>query len=254
MDHKFRRLFLDIENSPNVGFFWKTGPKVSLDTENILTERRVICVCWKWEGESKVHSLTWDSHQDDRDLVRAIRDLLVEADEVVAHNGCRHDIPWLRARCLIHGFKAFPPVKLVDTLTIARSKFALNSYRLGYIAKLLKLDSKISTSFGLWKAVMRGEPLALRKMVRYCRRDVEVLEQVFRRVAPFAKPATHRGVIEKNPVWACPHCGSTNVRKSKTRVTASGALQHQMLCTDCGEYYTIPHAAFRKFEKATGRS
>ena len=53
----FKRLFYDIETSPNIGFFWGAGYKVNISHDNIIKERAIICICYKWEGQDTVHSI-----------------------------------------------------------------------------------------------------------------------------------------------------------------------------------------------------
>jgi hypothetical protein len=42
----FKRLFYDIETSPNIGFFWSSSYKANIPHDNIIKERAVICICW----------------------------------------------------------------------------------------------------------------------------------------------------------------------------------------------------------------
>jgi DNA polymerase elongation subunit (family B) len=249
-----RRLFWDIETSPNVVFSWNIGNKISLGHDNILNERAIICIAWKWEGEAQGSSLHWSKSQNDRTMLKKFLKVAAQADEMVAHNGDRFDVKWVRTRALLHGIKALKDIKTVDTLSIARRKFRFNNARLDYIAKFLGVGGKTSTGFSLWKrVVLDKDPEALKQMVAYCENDVLVLEKVYQKLVLLDKPATNAAVVEGNPAWGCPRCGSTNVKKSKTRITAAGAIQHQMICKDCGEYYTIGNVAFRKYEKARGK-
>ena len=99
---KFKRLYFDIETSPNVVFSWNVGYKLNIDHKSILKERAIICICWKWEGESKVHYLTWNKG-DDKKMVQEFAKIINSADEVLGHNGDAYDIKWLRTRCIYHG-------------------------------------------------------------------------------------------------------------------------------------------------------
>ena len=49
------RLFFDIETSPNIGFFWQSGYKLQVPYTNIIKERAIICICYKWENDKKVN-------------------------------------------------------------------------------------------------------------------------------------------------------------------------------------------------------
>ncbi len=247
---KLKRLFWDIETSPNVVLSWRVGAKLSIGHDNILKERAVICICWKWEGEKTVHSLTWDQDQDDRDMILAFLRVAAEADELIAHNGDRFDMKWFRTRCLYHGVKSVPPLVTVDTLQWARRLFNFNSNRLDYIAQYLGVGGKLSTGFKLWKRiVLQKDAKALSQMVTYCKNDVAILEKVWAKLRTYAPTKTNAAVVVGKPSWACPHCGSTDVVKTKTRVTAGGALRHQMQCKAESVFYTLTDTAYRGYIK-----
>lgn len=248
--HPVRRLFWDIETSPNLGFFWRSGFKLTVTPESIVEERKIICICYRWEGEETVHTLQWDSQQDDKAMLKAFLKVANEADELVAHNGDRFDMGWFMGRCLYHGIKTFPSYKTVDTLAIAR-KCYLNSYTLAYLAEFLRVPGKLKhAGWAMWKAVVYdNDRAALKNMVAYCQQDVRVLELVWQKLHSITTPKTHAGVLHGQAKWSCPHCGSTNVVLSKTRVTATGSLRYQMLCRDCGEYFTINAPAYKAYVK-----
>lgn len=254
MASSIRRLFWDIETSPNMVFSWRCGGKIFIGPDSIIKERAIICVCYKWEGSKKVHHLTWNNG-DDKELVKAFAPVIEEADELVAHNGDKFDLRWFNGRCLIHGMDPIPQVKTVDTLKIARKHFYLNSNRLDYISKLLFGNGKTNTDFDLWKnIVLNNDEKAMKKMVKYCKNDVIILEKVWDKLRDYAAPATHAAVVESgNPAdrWMCAHCGSDNVIKSKTRITAKGDRQHQMKCNDCGRYYSIANSVFNWYRDET---
>lgn len=244
--NKVKRLFWDIETSPNIGYFWRCGYKINIGHDNIIKERAVICVCYKWEGKKKVYSLRW-KNGDDKAMLKKFLSIAKEADELVAHNGNRFDMPWFQGRCLKHGLEPYPLFKTVDTLSISRRKFNLNSHRLDYLAKFLFDEGKIKTDFDLWKDVCDGVKKALDKMVRYCKRDVVLLEKVWNRLKDYCKPATHVGSYLTRTRWSCAYCGSKRVKRNKVVTTAAGLLRHGMLCVKCGKYYSIPNNVYVKY-------
>ena len=67
---KRRRLFFDIETSPNIGLFWSAGFKQRIDYSNIIKERAIICICYKWEDEKDVYHLQWDAKQNDKAMLQ----------------------------------------------------------------------------------------------------------------------------------------------------------------------------------------
>lgn len=247
-----KRLFWDIETSPNVGFFWRAGHKQFVNYDSIIKERAVICIGYKWQGERTVHALQWDGEQNDRTMLERFTEIAAKADELVAHNGDDFDMPWYRTRCMFHGIPTDPYTKTVDTLQIARRKFCLNSNRLDYIARLLGLGGKIKTELDLWKAVVNdNDRNALAKMVAYCKRDVSILERVWMAMAPHVKHKTHAGILAGKPAWTCPECGSESVKVARgPRVTADGTKRYQMQCMDCGRSYTISEPAYQLYLKA----
>ena len=235
-----RRLFVDLETSPNVGYFWRPGWKVALSHSNIVEERRIICGCWKWDDEDEVHSIDWGRKRDDKRIVKRLAPILEQADEVIGHNGDRFDIPWLRGRALFHGIPMSPHITSQDTLKLSRRYFGLNSHRLDYIGGFIGQGHKMNTDFALWKRVMAGDSKSLKYMVDYCKRDVELLEEAWDIMSPYFPAKTH---VSGNR-GECPNCGSSNMKVSRYRTTASGSKRVQLVCGDCGRYHTAPAKLF----------
>lgn len=254
LSRPFRRLFLDLEVSPNLVLSWKTGYKIDLSPDSIVKERQIICAAWRWEGESKTYSATWDKDQDDRLLVLKLVSVLSEADEVVGHNLAAFDLPWIKARALYHGIVTSGEYKVVDTCLLARRHFYLNSNKLDYIARFLGLGGKLKTGFDLWKEiVLERSAKALSKMVSYCCVDTELLEQVYLRIAKSVPQVSHLGVMRGGEKWSCPRTGSTEVILSKTRVSARGSITYQMKSVRDGSYFTIGAPAYKAYCAAKGR-
>ena len=76
----FKRLFYDIETSPNIGLFWSASWKANIPHDNIIKERAVICVCYKWEGQKTVHAIKWDENQCDKSLLEELMVVIEQAD------------------------------------------------------------------------------------------------------------------------------------------------------------------------------
>lgn len=233
-----KRLYFDIEVSPNIGFFWNPGHKISIGYDNIIHERAIICICYKWEGEKKVHSLQWDSKQNDKKMLESFIKVANQSDEMVGHNGDRFDLTWIRTRCLFHGIPVFPNYTTIDTLKFARSKFRFNSNRLDYIGKFLGLGQKIHTTFNLWKdIVLKNCDASMNKMVKYCKQDVTLLEQIHQKLNNYIPAKVHYGVINGGEKVSCPECGGPT-KINLTKVSASGAKKQQRQCKNCGKHHT----------------
>lgn len=237
---KRRRLFFDIETSPNMGLFWEAGWKKQIDYHNIIKERAIICICYKWEDEKETHSLNWDRKQNDKVLLQKFIQVANQSDEMVGHNGDRFDLAWIRTRCLFHRVPMFPTYKTIDTLKISRSKFKFNSNRLNYIADFLGYGQKIKTDFSLWKNILlNNDKLAMEKMIKYCKKDVVLLERVFKALRAHIEPKTHYGVVFGHDRSSCPECGSDDHQKHGSRVSATGLKKVRYQCKTCNHYYQI---------------
>lgn len=234
-----KRLYFDIETSPNLGLFWEAGYKKQIDYNNIIKERAIICICWKWEGEKEVYSLNWDKKQSDKKMLQDFIPVANIADEIIGHNGDKFDLAWIRTRCLFHRIPMFPKYTTVDTLKVSRSQFKFNSNRLNYIAQFLGLGEKIKTEYNLWKDIMLNNcPDAMAKMVKYCKKDVVLLEKVYDEMKQHILPKTHYGVLFGTDRATCPECGSDHLIKIKTRTTATGLRKAQVQCKTCHKFST----------------
>lgn len=236
---KRRRLFFDIETSPNIGLFWQAGYKQKIDYSNIITERAIICICYKWEDEKEVSFLTWDKKKNDKAMLQKFVHVANTADELVGHNGDKFDLAWIRTRCLFHSLDMLPNYTTIDTLKVSRQKFRFNSNRLNYIAQFLGIGSKIKTEFDLWKQVLlENDRKALDRMVRYCQEDVRLLEKVFTRLKNHYPHKTHYGVVFNQDRGSCPECGSEDLVKNKRNIMASGRVMIQYKCKTCGKTHS----------------
>lgn len=244
-----KRLFVDIETSPNIGLFWRAGFKQTIMPENIIKERAIICICWKWEGEDKVHSLEWDNKQCDKAMLEEFAKVLKQAHEVVAHNGDRFDLKWFNTRCLYHRINILPKYKTLDTLKKAKSHFYFNSNKLDYIAKFLGVGGKMATGgFDLWKNIVLNQcSSSMDKMVEYCQNDVIILEDVYHALSSYITTGVHHGVHKGGNKWDCPQCGSVNVNFVKNDTTRRGTIQRWMGCGDCNHNYVLSNRVYQKF-------
>ena len=248
--HQIKRLFFDIETSPNIVFAWRIGYNLSLQTHDIIEERKIICISYKWEGEDKIHSLTWDKNQCDKQMLIDFVNVANQADELIAHNGDRFDIKWIRTRCIFHRVPMFSQYKTLDTLKKAKSGFNFNSNKLDYIAQFLGVGAKIKhRGFDMWKDVLKGSKEAMQEMVVYCEGDIIVLEDVFSTMQNYIKPNTHAGVLGGNLKHSCPNCGSDNNELLKNNVTAMGTIKRLMECGDCENVYEISNSSYINYLK-----
>lgn len=238
MTTKRKRLYFDIETAPNIGFFWQSGFKLNIGPQNIIKERAIICICYKWEEDKETHALNWDSKQCDKKMLSDFIKVLNTADEIVGHNGDKFDLAWVRTRCLYHKLEMFPTYTSIDTLKVARSKFKFNSNKLNYIATFLGIGQKIKTDYDLWKdIVLKKDAKAMDKMIKYCKMDVVLLEKVHKALSNHIPAKTHFGVIFGGYKGSCPECGSDDIIKKDRRILASGTIKIIYRCKTCGKYH-----------------
>lgn len=237
---EFKRLFFDIETSPNLVTSWNIGRKINIDYDNIVKERAIICICWKWEGEKTVNHLTWNKG-DDKAMLKQFAEIIGSADESIGHNGDQYDLKWLKARCIYHGIPMMPKYQTVDTLKLARQGFRFNSNRLDYLGKFLGLGRKADTGgFGLWKdIVFNNGKASMDKMVKYCKQDVLLLENVFEKLKPYTPHKTHVGVFLGKDKHSCPECASSTVQSRGYSVTAGGNKKQRLHCQSCGKWWQV---------------
>ena len=247
-----KRLFLDLETCPNIGYFWSAGYRVNISYQQIRDERRIITAAYKWAGK-KIKTLTWDRNRQDQTLVEKLVPIMNEADEIVAHYGNGFDIPWVRTRALFHGIVC-PIWKSVDTHAWAAKYFYLNSNKLDYIAKFLGIGTKIRTDYDLWVDATGGSDrvskIAVEKMRVYNMHDTELLEPVFDKLSLYCPPHTHAGVLAGNEKWTCPRCGGSDVKIGGHRmVSRAGTVKQQMYCKSCPHYYQINAATLKLYKQ-----
>lgn len=252
-----KRMYFDIETSPNIGIFWRSGYNQTITPQDIIQERAIICVCWKWEGEDEIHSLHWDKNHCDKKLIKKFVKELETAEEAIAHNGDRFDIKWLRTRALFHGVNMHHSINTIDTLKLAKSGFYFNSNRLDYIARFLGVGQKLQTGgLDLWKKVCLEKcEDSLKHMIEYCKMDVEVLEKVHQKLNPYTKPKTQYAVLRGGEKFECPECGKLGNYKSMI-TTAHGTIKHRMQCSDrkqCRKQWYINNKTYMDFLKFKAR-
>lgn len=234
-----KRLFFDIEVSPNIGVFWEAGFKKNISPESIIKERAIICICYKWEDDEIVQSLHWDGKQSDKKMLQKFINVANQSDELIGHNGDKFDLAWIRTRCLYHRIDMFPKYVTIDTLKVSRSKFKFNSNKLDYIAKYLNIGGKTHTEFSMWTDILiNKDKEQLTRMIEYCKNDVEILEKVYKELRNHIEPKTHFGMIFGTSKMECPECGSDEYTMEGKIYHAGGSCKQRYKCKTCNKMYS----------------
>lgn len=233
-----RILLFDIETAPSIGYYWdryKEG--------NIITVKRdwfMLCYCYKWLGENRVYSEALIDYKydidkpDDFPIVEKLWHLFNEADVIIAHNGKQFDIKKANARFAVHGLKPPSPYVVVDTKLIAKSNFGFESNKLDELGRQLGLGRKIDTGgFELWLKCLAGVTSFWRKMVKYCKQDVVLLEQVYLKLRGWNKSHPNLGLLNRNE--SCGNCQSRRENWNKNGFAyKSGGKYQRYSCKICG--------------------
>lgn len=184
-----RILFFDIETRQmTLEGFGLFNQNFSL--EQIAEDWSILSFSAKWFDSDEVMYYDVSEMTEDA-LLDKLYDLFEEADFLVAHNGKRFDLKRVRARLVARGFKPHSPVRMIDTLLIARKEFAMTSNKLQYLTNLLCKNNKKSShakfpGFMLWREFIRGNPEAIQEMRDYNIVDVTSLQELYEIIAPWS--------------------------------------------------------------------
>lgn len=230
-------LLFDLECAPKVAYVWQFF-KVFVQPDMVVNDGWLMTAAWKFLGKDKIYCKTSNTRQigNDYELTILARNLLDEADIVIAHNAKKFDLPLINARCAIHGIAPPSPYKVVDTLEVARKKFKFDSNKLEYLATLLKCTPKGGhkkyPGFALWKACMEGDKEAWLEMVEYNKNDVATLEEVYLKLRPWMDQHPNVATLRGSDTIICPKCGGQHMQRRGTYSTNVSTYQ-RFQCMDC---------------------
>lgn len=240
-----RLLILDIETSPNLGYFWGIW-KENIGLEQILNTSEIICYAAKWYHEKKIYYKSV-YHHTKKKLLKELRTLLHEADMVIHYNGRKFDIPTINKDLLLNHIEPPAPYKQVDLIETAKHTFRFQSNRLEFICKQLGIGEKEKHSgFTLWKKCMENDPSSWEIMKKYNIKDVLITEKLYDKLKPWMQ--THPRLYDTD--HKCPYCNSSNVKKHKDRLAVKYKyVQWQCQDIDCRRYFSGDRVWFKKSEK-----
>lgn len=236
-----RILLFDIETAPNLSYTW--CGKWEQNVIEFKEEGYILSFAWKFLGDKKVKSCCINDFKRDgkKRVVQKLWELFDQADVIIAHNGNQFDIKWANRAFIFYQMTPPSPYKQIDTLKEARNKFKFNSNSLNDLGKYLKLGCKIETGgFELWKLCMAGDQKAFRKMTKYNKQDVVLLEKVYLKLRPFMTNHPKINVFDRR---ACPNCGSPHLIKKGVAITGDNVYQ-KWLCKECGKWSTGNYSKF----------
>lgn len=227
-------LLIDIETAPHVAHVWGLWQQ-NVGLPQILDAGYVLCWSAKWLGQDEIFFSS--THRDGRaEMLRVVHNLLDEADAVIHYNGTKFDIPTLHKEFLLDGLSPPSPIKEIDLLRTARSKFRFPSNKLDYICKALGLGKKYKhTGHELWIGCMNNDAPSWKMMEEYNIQDVILLEKLYMKLRPWIKGHANYGLYEENGL-VCTNCGSTHHSKRGFQYTGAAKYQRHQ-CGDCGTWF-----------------
>lgn len=239
---KPRILVLDIETCPLESWTWGTWDQ-NVGLEQIKTEWSILSYSAKWLGKPGVIYAETGGRgaakvRDDKKLLGEIHALLDEADIVIAQNGVKFDVRKINARLIMNGFKPYSPIRVIDTLQVAKKHFGFTSNKLEWMSLYLtdtpKSKHKKFPGFELWKECLEDNPAAWLEMKKYNKRDVVATEKVYLKQRPWIANHPNLSAYHENG-QTCPNCDSSDVTKQGFKHTQAGSYQ-QYRCLNCGAW------------------
>lgn len=213
----------------------------------------ILAGAWKVFGEKKIHHVSITDTKtfekdptNDKIVCQEIFNSLEGADMWVAHFGQWFDRKMMNTRMIGNGFKGgLPPIPLLDTWRIAKDNLSLNSNRLATIAEWLDLEEKTPLSGKKWTRAMAGHKPSIKYVVRHCRQDVVVLEQVYEKIRCLSTThpnvnMAHDEVDGTGPVTEpCPICGEVALQRRGKNIARTRWSQRYH-CRNCGGWSKGP--------------
>lgn len=237
-----RVLTIDIETFPLEVYRWALFDESPTALNQVKVEWSIASFAAKWLDEKRVIYQDTGGRgrrkvRDDKALVRAIAELLGEADIVVGQNHKKFDLKKIHARMIEHGVEPYSPIRIVDTTIEARRYFGFTSKKLAWMSAHLtdtpKDEHKEFPGFELWTECLADNPRAWREMKKYNCRDVEATEAVYKRLRPWM--ATHPNVATyiEDKDQHCPKCGSKHLQ-ARGYIYSQQGKYPRFQCMACG--------------------
>lgn len=245
-------LFLDIETAPSLGFYWSlwSNPMQSM----IIKRQHMIGWSAKWMFDSEIYSqIMTPKEVDDRNekkIIKAIWDLVDDADIVVGHNAKAFDMRHLNARFIENGMPKPSSYLIIDTLKHCRKAFKWESYRLDFIGReIFGIEGKMETPKKLWFDAVNAPYLrkggtrekqkeALEIMEEYNKEDIRLLEDVYFLVRPYINPHPNLSLFVDDGSELCPVCTSKNYETVSEYSTYVNIFP-ECRCKDCNSLFRM---------------
>lgn len=241
--HSMNILIFDIELAPMELYGWALFDQ-NFGLNQIKKDWYVLSWAAKWLGSPEEEVMYADQRNEpdisnDYGIISQIWQLLDEADIVITQNGIKFDAKKLNARFILNGFPEPSSYRHIDTLRIAKKKFAFTSNKLEYMTdklctKYKKLKHNDFVGFELWAECLKNNPLAWTSMEKYNRYDVLSTEELYLILRPWDKTINFN--VYHDGGYQC-SCGSIDLIWSGYDYSNS-SKKERYTCNQCGQGHT----------------
>ena len=230
---------LDVETSPIVAYVWSLW-KVNVGLNQIVREWSIMSYCIKDLGKKRViyeDTSKMADPRDDSELLVKLHTELSTVDIIIAQNGKAFDMKKINARFIEAGLAPLAPIKVIDTLLIAKEVAKFTSNKLEWLSKHLTDVPKDSHNefpgMELWTECLKGNPKAWKVMKKYNCIDVPATEELYLKLRPYMVGHPNVAAYYNDDKTRCPRCASVNLRaQDKPALTQSGEYTRYQ-CADC---------------------
>lgn len=230
---KLKVLAFDLENSPNLGYFWALWDQ-NIGINQLEATTEVICFGARWLDEEEV-IIRSVYHDGKKNMLSDLRDLVHEADAVMGWNSKGFDSKHVNREFVENGILPPSPWKDLDLMLAVKRVFKFPSNKLDYVAQKLGVGAKVQHSgFQLWRDCMRNDPAAWAEMIMYQAQDVNLLIDLYEKLQPWLKTHPAWGLYNGKE-YACANCGGVDLQRDGYSATQS-SLFRRFVCTTCGTW------------------
>jgi hypothetical protein len=233
---------MDIETSPMLMYRWGIFDDGNGAIDQIYRDWHILTWAARWLGKAETMSdsmrhdpayVPWSD--DDSRPVKSLWKLFDEADWVIGHNLDRFDIKKMNARFMLHDLPQPSPYKTIDTLKIARSRFAFTSNKLDYLGQKLCGRRKVQhQGHALWRGCLAGDADCWTTMLKYNVGDIDLQEQVYFKLRGWDKRHPNFGIYSNAQETVCTVCGSTNLTRLEKTIKTNVSEFPGYQCGKCG--------------------
>lgn len=237
--HSPRKLFLDIENRPNLMHVWDVW-KPNYSDAGMVEPQEIMCFAAGWADSEEV--LYYSKYHDGRRvMLEAIHALLEEADIVIHYFGKKHDIPHINTDLIVEGFTPPSPYKQIDLYDTIKHKFGFAYNGLDHVCRRLGLSGKSGGKPGFenWVKLLADDADAWQAVMEYNIQDVIALKELYYTVRPWISSHPNVALFLDSPTRKCSKCQSSNVQFRGFSYTNAGVFR-RIRCNDCGGWSKLP--------------